>query len=78
MQVLLLIADSRLFREIVEKTVPIVRWGRKATGLQFSTCSCFLSEIPTQKDSRAAECDIVKVTYGEAWLFFGAMYKSVF
>jgi hypothetical protein len=52
------VGSSNLF---LYKAKPIVRWGRKATGLEFPV-------DPIQgiffflKDSRAAEYDIVKIT----------------
>jgi hypothetical protein len=49
-------------------TTPAVRQGRKATGLEIPSMAS-QPESPLSEDSRAAECDIVKVPGGGSRLF---------
>jgi hypothetical protein len=57
----------------MKKAKPVARQGRKVTGLKahtnYSISYILLRFIDSKLDSRTAECGIVKVTEGLAWLF---------
>ena len=57
-------------KPILYKAKPIVRWGRKATGLDISCWPSFKISCSFRKDSRAAECDVVKVTLRQFGFFY--------
>ena len=67
---------------LFDKAKPTVRWGRKATGLISSFDSWFsvfksLRKTQLLKDSRAADGDIVKVSGGNALLFFAKSPRKI-